>query len=113
MPKSKSAPTLFTWAVCGAAGRLGMTRGIEDIQTDRATSAVTAKASLGEGIQSQNPRRCGSAAIRARNYASKAGDGEIAGRSSITLHSERNSSARERQAAQAARCASTAWRSAG
>ena len=74
---------------------------MEDSQTDTATSAVMAKTSLGEGIHCQKPWRAGSAAMRARKEASKADDGEIAGSSSSALHSERNSSARERQAAQA------------
>src|SRR6266853_47096 len=92
---------------------LMVTRGMEAIQTDMATSAVTAKASLGEGSQLQKPRRAGSAAMRARSEASNAGDGEITGRSSSALQRWRNSSARLRQLEQAARCFSTARRPAG
>src|SRR5579863_7833433 len=88
-------------------------RGTEDSQTDITSRAVTAKANLGDGSQPQNLRRWGSSAIRARNEASNAGDGEIAGRSSSALQSVRNSSARKRQEAQPDRCSSTAWRSAG
>jgi hypothetical protein len=86
---------------------------MEDSQTDTATRAVMAKTSLGEGIHPQKLCRAGSAAMRERKDASNAGDGEIDGSSSSALHSERNSSARERQAAQADRCSSTARRSAG
>src|ERR1700686_903174 len=113
MPKSDSAVTLLAWIAWLTTDGFVVTRGAEDIQTDMATSAVTANAILGDGIQSQKPRRGGSAAIRARNDASNAGDGEIAGRSSSALQSARNSSARKRQEAQPDRCSSTAWRSAG
>src|SRR5713101_5726558 len=92
---------------------LMVTRGIEAIQTDMATSAVTANASVGEGSQLQKPRRAGSAAMRARSEASNARDGEITGRSSSALQRWRNSSARLRQLEQAVRCSSTARRSAG
>src|ERR1700691_1440966 len=118
MPKSDSAVTVtlfssIVWiAWLTTEGCVG-TRGTEDSQTDMATSAVTAKASLGEGIQLQKLRGAGSAAMRARKDASNAGEGEIAGRSSSTLESARNSSARKRQEAQPDRCFSTACRSAG
>jgi hypothetical protein len=116
MPKSDSAETCvagFPWPVWLAAGEFVRTRGIEDSQNDTATSAVAAKTNLGEGTQFQKLRRAGSAEMRARKDASNDGEGEIAGTSSSVLHSERNSSARERQEAQLARCSSTAWRSAG
>jgi|ERR1700730_12858151 len=113
MPKSDSAEILLASIVCPTTEGFVLTPGNEDIQTDMAISAVTAKASLGDGNQPQKPTRAGSAAMRARNDASNAGDGEIDGRSSSALHSARNSSVRERQEAQANRCSSTAWRSAG
>src|SRR5258708_23447327 len=76
---------------------LMVTRGMEAIQTDMATSAVTANASLGEGSQLQKPRRAGSAAMRARSEASNAGDGQITGGSPSPLHGWRTSSAHLRQ----------------
>jgi hypothetical protein len=99
MPKSDSVETWPCWLARLATDGFVETRGTEDSQTDVATSAVTAKASLGDGIQSQKLRRAGSAAIRARKDASNAGEGEIAGRSSSALQSARNSSARKRQEA--------------
>ncbi len=111
MPKSDSAVTLVScidWIAWLTTDGFVVTLGREDSQTDMTTSAVTAKASLGDGIQSQKPRGAGSAAMRARNAASNAGDGEIAGRSSSALQSPRNSSTRKRQEAQLDRCSSTA-----
>src|SRR5258708_25114627 len=106
MPKSDSVEPLLAWiawpSTCGSV----ITRGMENIQTDMATSAVTAKASLGDGIQSQKLWRGGSVAMRERNEASNAGDGEIAGRSSRAVQTARNSSARKRQEAQPDRCSS-------
>jgi hypothetical protein len=99
MPKSDSVETWPCWPARLATDEFVVTLGIKEIQIDMATSAVTAKASLGDGIQSQKLRRAGSTAMRARKDGSNAGEGEIAGRSSRTLQSAPNSSARKRQEA--------------
>src|SRR5258708_28628276 len=97
MPNSASAGTRVV------AELLLATRGMEASHTDMATSAATAKASVGEGIQPQNPGRPATAATRARSEASNHGDGEITGRSSSAPNSARKSSARLRQLKQMAR----------
>src|SRR5580658_3820352 len=110
MPKSDSVATGATPLGVAWLAMVGLvvTPGSEDSQTDKTISAATAKASRGEGSQSQKLRGARSAAMRARKHASNAGDGEISGRPSSALHTAWKPSTRERHAAQTPRCSSTA-----